>query len=55
LIARIGVDPNESFLVGSGRKIIAYKSGKLYLGINDDNTSDNDGEFRVWIKKVSGN
>ena len=55
LIARIGVDPKESFLVGSGRKIIAYKSGKLYLGINDDNTSDNDGEFRVWIKKVSGN
>jgi len=55
LIARIGVDPNEGFLVGSGRKIIAHKSGKLYLGINDDNTSDNDGEFRAWIKKISSN
>lgn len=55
LIARIGEESNESFLVGSGRQIIAYKSGKLYLGINDDNTRDNDGEFRAWIKKISGN
>ncbi len=51
LIARIGEDSKESFLVGSSRKIIAYKTGKLFLGINDDNVSDNDGEFRAWVKK----
>jgi hypothetical protein len=50
LIARIGTDPKESFLIGSGRKIIAHRSGKLYLGINDDNTGDNDGAYRAWIK-----
>lgn len=55
LIARIGDDPKEGFLVGSGRKIVAYKAGKLYLGINDDNVKDNDGEFRAWITKIPGN
>jgi len=55
LIARIGSDAKESFLIESGRKIIAYRSGKLYLGINDDNTADNDGEYRAWIKKIEGN
>ncbi|MGC3947442.1 MAG: PIG-L family deacetylase [Chryseolinea sp.] len=55
LIARIGEDSKDSFFVGADRKIIASKSGKLYLGINDDNTGDNDGEFRAWVKKISGN
>lgn len=51
LIARIGSNISESFLVGSGRKMIAWASGRLTFGINDDNTADNDGAFRVWIKK----
>src|SRR5687768_15708944 len=53
LIARIGTDAKQSFLIGSSQKVIAYQSGRLYLGINDDNTADNDGQFRVWIKKIS--
>jgi LmbE family N-acetylglucosaminyl deacetylase len=52
LIARIGTDEREVFLIGSNQKIVAYKAGRLYLGINDDNTEDNDGEFRTWIKKI---
>lgn len=55
LIARIGADSKESFLIGSQKKIIASKSGRLYLGINDENVGDNDGEFRAWIKKIDGN
>jgi hypothetical protein len=51
LIARIGADVSETFLVGSKKTIVATTSGMLYLGINDDNTRDNDGEYRVWIKK----
>jgi hypothetical protein len=55
LIASIGNNPGESFLVGCSKKIIAWTSGTLYFGINDDNTGDNDGEFRVWVKKVDKN
>lgn len=51
LIGRIGSGTAESFLIGTGRKIIAHKSGTLYLGINDDSIKDNDGQFRVWIRK----
>ena len=51
MIARIGTDSKESVLIGSHKTIVAFKSGSLYLGINDDNTKDNDGEYRVWIKK----
>ena len=50
LIARIGPD-GQSIFVGSRKKIIAPKAGKIYLGVNDGNLKDNDGEFRVWIKK----
>lgn len=50
LIARVGTD-GQPILVGSRQKIIASKAGTLYLGINDGNLQDNDGEFRVWIKK----
>jgi LmbE family N-acetylglucosaminyl deacetylase len=49
LIARIGTD-GQAIIVGTSQKIIAPKAGKLYLGINDGNLTDNDGEFRVWIK-----
>jgi LmbE family N-acetylglucosaminyl deacetylase len=52
LIGRIGADAAESFLIGTEQKIIAPKSGRLYLGINDDTIGDNDGQFRVWIKKT---
>jgi hypothetical protein len=51
LIGRIGSGIDESFLIGTGRKIIAHTSGTLYLGINDETIVDNDGQFRVWIRK----
>lgn len=52
LVARIGEKTSETFLIGTERKLIAWTSGKLYLGINDDNTGDNDGAYRAWIKKA---
>jgi len=55
LIARIGTDAKETFLVGSKKTIVATTSGRLYLGINDDKTSDNDGEYRVWVKRQQKN
>jgi hypothetical protein len=48
LIARTGTSP--AFFVGSSAdQIRASESGRLYLGVNDDYTSDNSGEFRVAI------
>lgn len=52
LIARIGDNSAENFLVGTGRTLIAWAPGKLFFGINDDNTGDNDGQYRVWVKKA---
>ena len=49
LIGRIGDDVSECFLIGNNAKIQAHKSGRLYLGINDDNTHDNEGFYRLRI------
>lgn len=49
LIGKIGKDSEECFFIGHYQKIIPFTSGKLFIGINDDNTMDNDGEYRVWI------
>lgn len=50
LIGKIGEGSSEYFLVGKKQEIDAYKSGRLYLGINDDDTNDNEGIYRVRIK-----
>jgi hypothetical protein len=50
LIGRIGEDSGECFLIGNNSEIDAFKSGRLYLGINDDNTHDNEGLYRVRIQ-----
>ena len=50
LIGKIGMKPSESFFIGKKQSIKANKSGRLYLGINDDNTTDNEGVFRVRIR-----
>ena len=50
LIGKIGKESSEYFFVGERHEINAYKSGRLYLGINDDNTNDNEGKFRVRIQ-----
>jgi len=52
LIGKIGEDPSECFFVGKIKEIHAFKSGRLYLGINDDNTGDNEGSYRVRIRKI---
>ena len=49
LIGKIGNDSSENFFIGKDQEIQAYKAGRLFLGINDDNTSDNEGVFRVRI------
>ena len=45
-------DPSECFLVGKNSEIYAFKSGRLFLGINDDNTHDNEGLYRVRIQST---
>jgi hypothetical protein len=52
LIGRIGPDSKEFFYIGAGQQIGAFRSGRLLLGINDDNVADNDGAFRVWIRAL---
>jgi LmbE family N-acetylglucosaminyl deacetylase len=52
LIGRIGEDGTECFLIGKKSSIHAYKSGRLYLGINDDNTQDNEGLYTVRIQVI---
>jgi hypothetical protein len=48
LIARIG--NGAPFAVGTRRLIArAPRSGRLYLGVNDESLDDNDGEFRVTV------
>lgn len=50
LIGRIGLDSAKSFFIGKEKEALAFENGRLFVGINDDNTSDNDGEFRIWVK-----
>jgi hypothetical protein len=50
LIEKIGEDATDSFIIGESREIQPPQSGRLYLGINEDRTSDNEGVFRAWVK-----
>lgn len=50
LIGKIGVDSYSYFVVGSGFKGNALATGRLYLGINDDNNSDNRGGYKASIR-----
>jgi Zn-dependent protease with chaperone function len=49
LIARIGENTTNTFPIGSRRYFQAPATGRLYLGINDDNNFDNRGFFQVVI------
>ncbi len=49
LIGRIG-EGGHPFVVGKGRVIYAPRAGILYLRINDDILSDNDGYVEVEIR-----
>ena len=50
LIAKIG--PNgRPFPIGDQTTVTMPQAGILYLGINDDNMADNQGEFRVQLQR----
>jgi len=51
LIGRIG--DSQPFYIGPGRSWKPAASGRLYLGINDFDVSDNGGEFVAHIEKAS--
>ena len=53
LIGKISEDSSECFFIGKKKDIHAFKSGRLYLGINDDNTHDNEGLYRVRIQVIN--
>jgi arylsulfatase A-like enzyme len=50
LIGRIGA--SEPFFIGGGRSWKPSESGRLYLGINDFDVSDNKGAFVAHIEKA---
>lgn len=52
LIARIG--NSDPLFVGADSTLRANASGRLYLGVNDDELGDNRGEFRVKIAAPRG-
>jgi beta-barrel assembly-enhancing protease len=50
LVGRIVTeDKSEPFPIGTHRVLRAGVSGKLELGINDDNNFDNRGSYKVWL------
>lgn len=50
LIGRVGASSRDYFFIGDDQGGIRVRgSGRLFLGINDDNVSDNQGAFRVTI------
>jgi len=43
------IDGGLPFGIGDQTSIVAPASGLLYLGVNDDNVSDNSGQFQVVV------
>jgi hypothetical protein len=51
LIGRVG--PNGPvFAIGDQASLTVQETGQLFLGINDDETGDNRGEYRVKIQRA---
>jgi hypothetical protein len=48
-LAPVGIVPSDLFYVGDQHVIYVRGAGTLYLGINDDNTTDNSGSFNVTV------
>jgi len=53
LIGRIGQSSDYTFMIGRNLTIEACAEGRLFIGINDDNTSDNAGFYNVWIQNIN--
>lgn len=50
LIGRVGGNSTDYFFIGANRAPFRMRStGRLFLGVNDDNLQDNSGAFRVVI------
>ena len=49
LVGRI--DNGQPFLIGRNTSVRMPANGTLFLGINDDNVTDNGGDFRVLIAR----
>ena len=50
LIGRAGENSGDLFFIGADRGAIRMRSsGRLFLGVNDDNLQDNSGSFRVVV------
>ncbi len=52
LIGRVG--NGKPFGIGSQTSVTMPASGQLFLGINDDSLTDNQGEFQVQVQAVGG-
>lgn len=52
LIGRIGAT-GQPFAIGNQTSVPMPETGQLFLGVNDDNLSDNQGEFRVEIQRTA--
>ena len=50
LIAVIGDDNDEFLFIGRNREFVAQRDGVLFLGINEDNLSDNAGAFDATVE-----
>jgi len=50
LIAVIGDDNDDYIFIGSAREFVAQRSGKLYLGVNEGDLSDNSGSYEAQVE-----
>lgn len=50
LIAVIGDDNDDFIFVGSNREFVAQRDGRLFLGVNEGNLSDNSGAYDVTVE-----
>ncbi|MGQ9898041.1 MAG: hypothetical protein ACUVR8_10865 [Acidobacteriota bacterium] len=50
LIAVIGDDNNDFIYIGTSREFVAQRSGKLYLGVNEGDLSDNSGSYQAQVE-----
>jgi hypothetical protein len=51
LIGRIG--NGQPFLIGNQNRIQAPAAGQLFLGVNDSHHQDNQGDFKVQVRRVT--
>jgi hypothetical protein len=53
IIGKVGQDSTDYFYIGNGDQILPFSTGRLFVGINDDNVTDNAGYYRLWFSQVN--